>query len=293
MIWELRLIKISNDTAAYIAQGQIRANSSTSLRAAISAATQISWGDKPCLLASCLGTEQTGRLGPWAAHRNGPVKISLKIVANGSINNIPALLQIMAWHRLVRRQAIVWTNDGCFNESNRKRVHGCKIVANSVKLYGHLQFTWKFLQNAMSNICYPQLTFKPQEHDVDDFLYFHIGWSFKISIKHIDGGPIQQVLCNIGYPSETHLELKSHEISLVHNIRFKCLIDLKFCTGHGSDTAVLCAKFQGDGSTEAFVMGKRDFARFEFKMNFGRISYIAHGTTDVSSRTLHDFACTV
>ena len=90
-----------------------------------------------------------------------------------------------------------------------------------------------------------------RERDVDDFLYFHIGWSFKTSIQHIDGLPIQQVLCNIGYPSETHLELKSHEISLVHNIRFNYLIDLKFCTEHGSDTAVLCAKLQSDRSTEA------------------------------------------
>ena len=82
------------------------------------------------------------------------------------------------------------------------------------------------------------------------------------------------VLCNIGYPSETHLKLKSRDISFVHNIRFHCPIGLKFCTEHGSDTAVLCAKFQNDRSTEAWVMDKRDFARFEFKMNFGRISYI-------------------
>ena len=28
-----------------------------------------------------------------------PIKISLKFVPKGSINNIPALVQIMAWHR--------------------------------------------------------------------------------------------------------------------------------------------------------------------------------------------------
>ena len=36
------------------------------------------------------------------------IQISLKFVPKGPINNIPALVQIMAW----RRQAIIWTNDG-------------------------------------------------------------------------------------------------------------------------------------------------------------------------------------
>ena len=61
------------------------------------------------------------------------------------------------------------------------------------------------------------------------------------------------VLCNIGYPSETYLKLKCREILFDHNIRFNCPIGLKFCTEHGSDTAVLCAKFQSDQSTEAWV----------------------------------------
>ena len=34
--------------------------------------------------------------------------ISMKSVFEGPVNNIPALVQIMAW----RRQAIIWTNDG-------------------------------------------------------------------------------------------------------------------------------------------------------------------------------------
>ena len=38
-------------------------------------------------------------------------KISLKFVPKGPNNNIPALVQIMAWRRS-RRQAIIWTNDG-------------------------------------------------------------------------------------------------------------------------------------------------------------------------------------
>ena len=48
-----------------------------------------------------------------------------------------------------------------------------------------------------------------------------------------------------------------------------------FCTEHGSITAVHCAKFQTDWTIETDVMDERDFARIEFKMGFGRISYIA------------------
>ena len=55
------------------------------------------------------------------------INISLKFVPKGQINNIPSLVQIMAWRRpgdkplsepmMVRlpsymRQAIIWTNDG-------------------------------------------------------------------------------------------------------------------------------------------------------------------------------------
>ena len=64
----------------------------------------------------------------------------------------------------------------------------------------------------------------------------------------------------VGYPSETHLKLKSCKNSFVHNICFNCPIGLKCCTEHGSDTAVLCAKFQRDRSTETWVMGKRDLS---------------------------------
>ena len=35
------------------------------------------------------------------------IKISMKFVPKGPINNIPALVEIMAW-----RRAIIWTNDG-------------------------------------------------------------------------------------------------------------------------------------------------------------------------------------
>ena len=67
----------------------------------------------------------------------------------------------------------------------------------------------------------------------------------KITVYKVGPG----VLCNIGYPSETHLKLKSSEILLVHNIRFSGSIHFKFCTEHGSITAMLCAKFQNDWIT--------------------------------------------
>ena len=38
------------------------------------------------------------------------INISLKFVLKGQINNIPTLVQIMAW--LIRWEAIIWTNDG-------------------------------------------------------------------------------------------------------------------------------------------------------------------------------------
>ena len=52
---------------------------------------------------------------------------------------------------------------------------------------------------------------------------------------------------NTGYPSETHLQLKSRQISPPpppHNIHISCRIVLKFCTEHGSNTAVIGTRFQ-------------------------------------------------
>ena len=78
-------------------------------------------------------------------------------------------------------------------------------------------------------------------------------------------------------PSGPDLKLKSRELSLVHNIYISCSIALKFGTGHGNDTAVLCAKCQNDLTTDKWVTGKRDFTRFEYTMNFGGTIYL--GTT--------------
>ena len=40
------------------------------------------------------------------------IKISLKFVPYGPINNIPALVQIMAWRRPGDKPHIIWTKDG-------------------------------------------------------------------------------------------------------------------------------------------------------------------------------------
>ena len=86
-----------------------------------------------------------------------------------------------------------------------------------------------------------------------------------------------RVLCNIEYPTETPLKLKSPKISCTHKISFIYPFVLKFCTEHDSDTALLCTEFQNDWSTETCLTGKRDFMRFAFKMHFRRISHIAQG----------------
>ena len=99
-------------------------------------------------------------------------------------------------------------------------------------------------------------------------------------MANLYNGPMDEqstvTLYNIGYQSETDIKLKSHEVLFAHNWFCNRPIILKCCTEHDSDTAVLCEKFQNDGTTETDVMDTRDFARFELKMSFGRISYIAN-----------------
>ena len=88
----------------------------------------------------------------------------------------------------------------------------------------------------------------------------------------------------IGYPSERHFKPRSREISFVHN---SCGLSwptvLKVCTE-------LCAKFENDWTFKKNVMDKQDLARFEFKMSFWRIFYIAQRpwplAVAVSTRTL-------
>ena len=69
-------------------------------------------------------------------------------------------------------------------------------------------------------------------------------------------------LCNVGCPSETDLKPKSREISFAHNLLLSYLIVLKFCTEHGSGSAVVYANFKNGRTVGAIVMYERDFVRF-------------------------------
>ena len=54
-------------------------------------------------------------------------------------------------------------------------------------------------------------------------------------------------------------------------------------------TAMLCAKFQNDWTTETNVMDERGFARFEFKTSFWQISHIAVHTTPGTLSSLSSY----
>ena len=66
---------------------------------------------------------------------------------------------------------------------------------------------------------------------------------------------------------------QSMAVWCVHNIDFSCQIILKFCTEHGSVTAMLCAKYQNDWGIEKPVT--HNFAIFAYKINFRGMIYIA------------------
>ena len=74
-------------------------------------------------------------------------------------------------------------------------------------------------------------------------------------------------LCNIGYPSETHLKLKSHSTSFAHKLFPSCSIQC----------SVQNKKKQKNNKcrTKTDIIDEHDFARFEFKISFGQISYTA------------------
>ena len=73
------------------------------------------------------------------------------------------------------------------------------------------------------------------------------------------------VCCNKEYPLK--ISLKTHKNSFAHNLLCSCPNIVKFCTGHGSITAMPCAKFQSDWAIEMGDMNEQDFTRFEFKMS--------------------------
>ena len=68
----------------------------------------------------------------------------------------------------------------------------------------------------------------------------------------------------MGYPFETRLKRKSREISFACYFILSCQTVLEFCTEHGNDTAVLCAKLQNNLTIDVDHMNERDFARFQF-----------------------------
>ena len=72
-----------------------------------------------------------------------------------------------------------------------------------------------------------------------------------------------------------NVKFKFRKNSFVQNLLYIYQIVLIFCTKHGSFTAVLCAKFQSDMTIEMEVIDQRDLKRFEVKMSFGWMSFIA------------------
>ena len=64
----------------------------------------------------------------------------------------------------------------------------------------------------------------------------------------------------MGYPSETHLKLKSRKVSFAHILFLSHQIIFKFCTEHDRDTAVLCVQnFKTIEWLNQFFMDDRDF----------------------------------
>ena len=87
-------------------------------------------------------------------------------------------------------------------------------------------------------------------------------------------------------PKPQASERESCEISFAHDICLSCSIVLKFHTEHGSDTAILCAKFYNDCTTTMCVMAERYFARVVFQMRFDRVSCLRtfYGCFEISRR---------
>ena len=83
------------------------------------------------------------------------------------------------------------------------------------------------------------------------------------------------VCLNIVYNDEINLKLKSHDISFAHNWSPSCPIILKFCTEHGSDTAVLSAKFQMIGQQKGMLWICEILWDLSWKIIFIGISHTA------------------
>ena len=87
---------------------------------------------------------------------------------------------------------------------------------------------------------------------------------------HLHEDPSPKFCCSYWrkYPFKNHLRPKSCTTSFIHRIIFSYPIICKFCTEHGSTTAVLCAKFQNDRTTEITAMIKRNHTHIAFQTDF-------------------------
>ena len=84
---------------------------------------------------------------------------------------------------------------------------------------------------------------------------------------------IQGVVAIQGIRPERISKFQSREISFVHNHNFSRHISSSdFCREHGSITVLVCAKRQNNWASTKYVMGKRYFAKIEFKMSFRGIT---------------------
>ena len=80
-------------------------------------------------------------------------------------------------------------------------------------------------------------------------------------------------MCNIGYPSETHLKPESRYISFAHNL----LISYPVIFAQSMTVILTCSvqNFQRDWTIATEVKDEQGFAIFQSKINFGWISCIA------------------
>ena len=103
---------------------------------------------------------------------------------------------------------------------------------------------------------------------------------FRKSQIYVDMSYWRSSNTGMGFPFKTHLKSKSSVISFAHT---HASVDQSFWnfaqSTTDSITTMLCAKFQNDWTIETNVMDERDFARFEFKTSFWRISHIAVHST--------------
>ena len=110
------------------------------------------------------------------------------------------------------------------------------------------------------------------------FLFLYLDTEFSLFSNHVGCYIIENPL----------YILKSLEILSIHNIHFNYPTIFEFCTEHGSDTAVLCAKFEKDWTTNKKVKGNQVFAKFEFKMiSFRHISCILTATRDFQACSIN------